>query len=109
MALLRRRGVVLNRMKSDGEAARLWNGMTRSVRLTKVAAMDRAVEEANRYYNSRWRVRAKRFMRKYVFSSWQVLTFLATVMMLLLTTLQAFCSVYTCSRWFGAVTVAKAG
>ena len=108
MALLRRRGVVLNRMKSDGEAARLWNGMTRSVRLTKVAAMDRAVEEANRYYNSRWRVRAKRFMRKYVFSSWQVLTFLAAVMMLLLTTLQAFCSVYTCSRWFGAVTVATA-
>ncbi|KAG2609825.1 putative UPF0481 protein At3g02645 [Panicum virgatum] len=109
VAVLRRRGVVLNRMKSDGEVARLWNGMTRSVRLTKVAAMDRAVEEANRYYNSRWRVRAKRFMRKYVFSSWQVLTFLAAVMMLLLTTLQAFCSVYTCSRWFGAVTVAKAG
>ncbi|PUZ61942.1 hypothetical protein GQ55_4G318500 [Panicum hallii var. hallii] len=109
VALLRRRGVVLNRMKSDGEAAKLWNGMTRSVRLTKVAPMDRAVEEANRYYNSRWRVKAKRFMRKYVFSSWQVLTFLAAVLMLLLTTLQAFCSVYTCSRWFGAVTIAKAG
>ncbi|KAG2604567.1 putative UPF0481 protein At3g02645 [Panicum virgatum] len=109
VALLRRRGVVLNRMKSDGEVAKLWNGMTRSVRLTKVAAMDRAVEEAKRYYNSRWRVKTKRFMRKYVFSSWQVLTFLAAVMMLLLTTLQAFCSVYTCSRWFGAVTIAKAG
>ncbi|OEL36786.1 putative UPF0481 protein [Dichanthelium oligosanthes] len=109
VALLRRRGVVLNRMKSDGEVAKLWNGMTRSVRLTKVAFMDRAVEEVNRYYNSRWRVKTKRFMRKYVFSSWQVLTFLAAILMLLLTTLQAFCSVYTCSRWFGAVTVAKAG
>lgn len=109
VALLRRRGVVLNRMKSDGEVAKLWNGMTRSVRLTKVAFMDRAIEEVNRYYNSRWRVKTKRFMRKYVFSSWQLLTFLAAVMMLLLTTLQAFCSVYTCSRWFGAVTVAKAG
>ncbi|CAL5037131.1 unnamed protein product [Urochloa decumbens] len=109
VAVLRRRGVVLNRMKSDGEAARLWNGMARSVRLTKVAFVDRAVEEVNRYYNGRWRVKAKRFMRKYVFSSWQVLTFFAAIMMLLLTTLQAFCSVYTCSRWFGAVTVAKAG
>jgi len=108
VALLRRHGVVLNRMKSDDEVAKLWNGMTRSVRLTKVAAMDRAVEEANRYYNSRWRVKAKWFMRKYVFNSWQVLTFLAAVMMLLLTTLQAFCSVYTCSRWFGAVTVVTA-
>nr|CAB3467237.1 unnamed protein product [Digitaria exilis] len=109
VAALRRRGVVLNRMKSDGEVAKLWNGMTRSVRLTKVAFMDRAIEEVNRYYNSRWRVKTKRFMRKYVFSSWQVLTFLAAILMLLLTTLQAFCSVYTCSRWFGAVTVAKAG
>jgi hypothetical protein len=109
VALLRRRGVVLNRMKSDGEVAKLWNGMTRSVRLTKVPSMDRAVEEVNRYYNSRWRVKAKRFMRKYVFSSWQVLTFAAAILMLLLTTLQAFCSVYTCSRWFGAVTIAKAG
>ncbi|XP_062227519.1 putative UPF0481 protein At3g02645 [Phragmites australis] len=108
VALLRQRGVVLNRMKSDGEAAKLWNGMTRSVRLTKVAFVDRAVEEVNRYYNSRWRVKTKRFMRKYVFSSWQLLTFLAAIMMLLLTTMQAFCSVYTCSRWFGAVTVATA-
>lgn len=108
VALLRRRGVVLNRMKSDGEVAKLWNGMTRSVRLTKVEFMDRTIEEVNRYYNSRWRVKTKRFMRKYVFSSWQLLTFLAAIMMLLLTTLQAFCSVYTCSRWFGAVTVTKA-
>ncbi|EAY99899.1 hypothetical protein OsI_21895 [Oryza sativa Indica Group] len=106
VAALRRRGVVLNRMKSDGEAARLWNGMSRSVRLTKVAAMDAAVEGVNRYHGARWRVKARRFMRRYVFGSWQLLTFLAAVLMLLLTTLQAFCSVYTCSRWFGAVAVA---
>ncbi|KAG8077147.1 hypothetical protein GUJ93_ZPchr0006g45991 [Zizania palustris] len=108
VALLRRRGVVLNRMKSDGEVAKLWNSMSRSVRLTRVAFMDKAVEEVNRYYNGRWRVKAKRFMRKYVFSSWQLLTFLAAIIMLLLTTLQAFCSVYTCSRWFGAVSVTPA-
>jgi hypothetical protein len=108
VVLLRQRGVVLNRMKSDSQVTKLWNGMSRSVRLTKVPAMDRAVEEVNRYYNGRWRVKTKRFMRKYVFSSWQLLTFLAAIMMLLLTTLQAFCSVYTCSRWFGAITVTAA-
>ncbi|XP_047075423.1 putative UPF0481 protein At3g02645 [Lolium rigidum] len=108
VALLRKRGVVLNRMKSDGEVTKLWNGMSKSTRLTKVRAVDMAVEEMNRYYNGRWRVKTKRFMRKYVFSSWQLLTFLAAIMMLMLTTLQAFCSVYTCSRWFGAVTVTAA-
>lgn len=61
--------------------------MSRSVRLTRVAVMDRAIEDVNCYYNGRWRVKAKRFMRKYVFSSWQLLTFLAAIMMLLLTTL----------------------
>ncbi|CAM0913075.1 unnamed protein product [Alopecurus aequalis] len=108
VALLRQRGVVLNRMKSDGAVTKLWNGMSRSTRLTKVPAVDRAVEEMNRYYNGRWRVKTKRFMRKYVFSSWQLLTFIAAIMMLMLTTLQAFCSVYNCSRWFGAVTVTAA-
>jgi hypothetical protein len=108
VALLRQRGVVLNRMKSDGEVTKLWNGMSKSTRLTKVRAVDMAVEEMNRYYNGRWRVKTKRFLRKYVFNSWQLLTFLAAIMMLMLTTLQAFCSVYTCSRWFGAVTVSAA-
>jgi hypothetical protein len=74
VAVLRARGVALNRMKSDGEAARMWNGMKRSVRFTKVAFVDRAVEEANRYYNGLWRVKTRRFMRKYAFSSWQLLT-----------------------------------
>ncbi|CAM0913074.1 unnamed protein product [Alopecurus aequalis] len=105
VALLRQRGVVLNRMKSDGEVTKLWNSMSRSTRLTKVPAVDRAVEDMNRYYNGRWRVKTKRFVRKYIFSSWQLLTLLAAIMMLMLTTLQAFCSVYSCSRWFGAVTV----
>ena len=108
VALLRQRGVLLNRMKSDGAVTKLWNGMSRSTRLTKVPVVDRAVEDMNRYYNSRWRVKTKRFMRKYIFSPWQLLTFLAAIMMLMLTTLQAFCSVYTCSRWFGAVTVTAA-
>ncbi|XP_037435913.1 putative UPF0481 protein At3g02645 [Triticum dicoccoides] len=103
---LRKRGVVINRMKkSDGEAAKLWNGMSRSVQHSKVPDLDAVIDDVNRYYGRRWSVKAKRFMRKYVLSSWKMLTFLATISMLLLTTLQAFCSVYTCSRWFTDVVV----
>ncbi|XP_020196630.1 putative UPF0481 protein At3g02645 [Aegilops tauschii subsp. strangulata] len=101
VALLRKRGVVLNHMKKrDGEAAKLWNGMSRSVQHSRVPALDKVIEEVNRYYDGRWSVKTKRFMRKYVLSSWKMLTFLATISMLLLTTVQAFCSVYTCSRWW---------
>ncbi|CAL9038623.1 putative UPF0481 protein At3g02645 [Musa acuminata AAA Group] len=105
--LLRERGVVLNRMKSDGQVAKLWNGMSRSVRLTRVAFLDKVIEDVNKYHNSRWRVKLWRFMKKYVFSSWQVLTFVGAILLLILTGLQAFCSVYTCSRWFGDVNVQK--
>ncbi|MQL93257.1 hypothetical protein Taro_025893, partial [Colocasia esculenta] len=106
--LLRRIGVLMNRMKSDGEAAGVWNGMTRSVRLTRVGFLDRVIEEVNRYHSSRWRVRTGKFMKKYVFGSWPFLTFLAAVLLLLLTGLQAFCSVYTCARWFHVVPTAAA-
>ncbi|XP_073010078.1 putative UPF0481 protein At3g02645 [Typha latifolia] len=103
--LLRQRGIILNRMKSDREVANLWNGMSKSVRLTRVPFLDKMIEDINKYHSSRWRVKTKKFMKQYVFGSWQFLTFLAAILLLLLTTLQAFCSVYTCSRWFGAVNV----
>ncbi|KAI3699764.1 hypothetical protein L2E82_44277 [Cichorium intybus] len=38
---LRERGIVLNHLKSDKEVADLWNGMSKSVKLTKVAKMDK--------------------------------------------------------------------
>lgn len=99
--LLREKGIVLNRLKSDSEAANLWNGMSKSLRLTKVSLIDQVIEDVNKYYNGRWKVKLGKYMKIYVFSSWQFLTLLATVLLLFLMTLQAVCSVYNCSRKFG--------
>ncbi|KAJ6849857.1 putative UPF0481 protein [Iris pallida] len=95
--MLRKRGVVVNRMKSDGEAAALWNGMSKSVRLTNVGFLDTVIRDVNKYYRSRWRVKSREFMKKFVFDSWQVLTLLAAALLLFLTCVQAFCSVYSCN------------
>ncbi|KAI9388585.1 hypothetical protein POPTR_009G085300v4 [Populus trichocarpa] len=95
---LREKGIILNRLKSDGEVANLWNGMSKSIRLTKVPFLDKVIEDVNKYYNQRWTVKVGKFMKRYVFGSWQFLTLLAAVFLLLLMTLQAFCSVYRCSR-----------
>ncbi|KAJ0984799.1 hypothetical protein J5N97_003155 [Dioscorea zingiberensis] len=105
--LLRERGIILNRMKSDDEVAKLWNSMSRSVRLTRVPFLDKVIEDVNRYHNSRWRVKTTKFMKKYVFGSWQFLTFLAAILLLLLTSLQAFCSVYSCARWFNPTIIGE--
>ncbi|KAK2982833.1 hypothetical protein RJ640_021323 [Escallonia rubra] len=95
---LRERGIILNRLKSDKEVADLWNGMNKSLRLTKVPSLDKVIEDVNKYYNSRWKVKVKKFVKIYIFGSWQFLTLLAAIALLILMTLQAFCSVYTCSR-----------
>ncbi|XP_062163770.1 putative UPF0481 protein At3g02645 [Alnus glutinosa] len=43
--ILREAGIILNRLKSDEEVATLWNGMTKSVRVTKVPILDKAIED----------------------------------------------------------------
>ncbi|XP_059644042.1 putative UPF0481 protein At3g02645 [Cornus florida] len=98
--LLREKGIILNHLKSDKEVTNLWNGMTKSIRLTKVSLLDKVIEDVNKYYHGRWNVKVGKFMKIYVFGSWQFLTFLATIFLLLLMSLQAFCSVYSCARIF---------
>ncbi|OMP01470.1 hypothetical protein COLO4_11836 [Corchorus olitorius] len=98
LKLLRERGIILNRLKSDKEAAAVWNGMSKSIRLTKVPFLDKAIEEVNKYHCGRWKNKAKRMMKAYVFGSWQILTLLAAILLLVLMGLQSFCSVYSCHK-----------
>ncbi|KAK6284864.1 hypothetical protein POUND7_003816 [Theobroma cacao] len=98
--LLRERGIILNHLKSDKEAADMWNGMSKSIRLTKVPFLDKVIEDVNKYHNGRWNVKATDFFKQYVYGSWQFLTLLAAIMLLFLMTFQAFCSVYSCSQIF---------
>ncbi|KAJ0833933.1 hypothetical protein HanRHA438_Chr16g0738111 [Helianthus annuus] len=97
---LSKRDIVFNYLKSDKEVADLWNGMSKSVKLTKVDYMDTVVANVNKMYDQTWRVKLSKLLKKYVFASWKILTLLAALLMLFLTTVQAFCSVYSCVRVF---------
>ncbi|GAY42303.1 hypothetical protein CUMW_065770 [Citrus unshiu] len=79
--LLRRKGILLNRLKSDAEVADLWNGMSKSIKLTKVPHLNKVIEDVNNYYNNRLTVRFWKYTKLYVFSSWQFFTLLATIML----------------------------
>lgn len=46
--LLREQGVLVSRVKSDHEAAEMWNSMRKPVRLTKVGFLDKTIEDLNR-------------------------------------------------------------
>ncbi|KAK4427962.1 hypothetical protein Salat_1565200 [Sesamum alatum] len=95
------RGIIINHLKSEEEVVELWNGMSQSsIRLTKVPSLDQLIGDVNKFYDGRWKVIFGKFMKRYVYGTWKILTFLAAVMLLLLMILQAFCEVYSCSRIF---------
>ncbi|CAK9150145.1 unnamed protein product [Ilex paraguariensis] len=50
--LLRERGIIVNRLKNDKDVANMWNGMSRSVKLTKVPFLDKVIQDVNKYYDS---------------------------------------------------------
>ncbi|XP_047942580.1 putative UPF0481 protein At3g02645 [Salvia hispanica] len=80
--ILREKGIVWNYLKSDQDVADLWNGMSRSIRMTKVPLLDRVIEDVNSYYDGRWKVRIAKFVSRYVFGSWQSITLMAASMLL---------------------------
>ncbi|XP_019154519.1 PREDICTED: putative UPF0481 protein At3g02645 [Ipomoea nil] len=98
--VLTEKGILLNHLKNDEEVAKLWNGMSKSIRLTKVPLIDKTIGDVNKYYNGKWKVKAGKFMKSYIYASWKILTVLATILLLVLLTLQSFCSVYSCPRLF---------
>lgn len=96
--LLREKKIIVNSLKSDAEVSELFNGMSKSVRLTNVSYIDKAIGDANSYFFSSKKVRVYTSMKKYVYGSWRFLTIVAVILIILMTALQSFCSVYTCDN-----------
>ncbi|CAK7351127.1 unnamed protein product [Dovyalis caffra] len=98
--MLREKGIILSHSTNDEEVANMWNGMSRSIRLTKVPFLDTVIQDVNNYHDGQFKVKVEMFMKLYVFGSWKFLTLVAAILLLLITSLQAFCSVYDCVRLF---------
>ncbi|KZV30069.1 hypothetical protein F511_17291 [Dorcoceras hygrometricum] len=97
---LREKGIILNHLKSDGDVANLWNGMTKSVQLTKVPFLDKVIEDLNVCYNQSFKVKIGKFMAQNVYGSWQSLSLMAAIMVLFLMSFQTFCSAFSCNHLF---------
>ncbi|GLJ35871.1 hypothetical protein SUGI_0719960 [Cryptomeria japonica] len=94
--LLRKSGIIYNHLANDGKVASLWNGLGNCVKLTRVKYLDQVIADVNNHYNNRRSVAAKKYVNKYIFGSWQLLTVMATGILLLLTCFQTFFSMYDC-------------
>ncbi|GLJ35896.1 hypothetical protein SUGI_0720300 [Cryptomeria japonica] len=98
--LLRNSRIIYNHLANDGKVASLWNGMGKCVKLSKVKYLDKVIADVNKHYNRRLSVAVMEYVHKYIYGSWQLLTLVAAGILLLLTCLQAFCSVYDCKKWW---------
>ncbi|KAJ8773993.1 hypothetical protein K2173_009424 [Erythroxylum novogranatense] len=94
--LLQGKGIILNRMNSDEEVAKLWNGMSKSIKLTGVPELDEVIKNVNKYYNGRCKVKAKRFLKGHGHGLWQTLKVLIIILAALFFLVQSICSVYKC-------------
>ncbi|PWA67026.1 hypothetical protein CTI12_AA322170 [Artemisia annua] len=95
---LREKGIVYNHLKNDKEVADIWNTMNKSVKLTKVAKMDKVIKDVNKRHGRTWKVKFTNFMNIYVFGSWKFLTAFGAMFLMFVTGLQAFCTLYSCGR-----------
>ncbi|MED6123610.1 hypothetical protein PIB30_050742 [Stylosanthes scabra] len=66
--ILRERGIAMNQLKSDLEVANMWNGMNKSLRLTKVLKLDMVIEDVNKFYSGTTMVKVQKFMKRSQFT-----------------------------------------
>lgn len=94
---LRERGIISNYLQSDGQVASMWNSMGKCVDLSKVTYLDKVIKDLNRYYNRKWNVIMVDCLNNHIFKSWKFLSLVAATILLFVTCLEAFCSVYNCT------------
>ncbi|KAK4414945.1 hypothetical protein Salat_2601500 [Sesamum alatum] len=98
-----RKAEIIKSDLSDTETACIFNGMRKTTGKNENGStnIEKAIDTVNEQFDNITRVKVCRFIKKHVYTSWKFLTFLSTVLVLMLLTLQAFCEVYGCGRrWF---------
>ncbi|KAJ8422169.1 hypothetical protein Cgig2_011947 [Carnegiea gigantea] len=56
---------------SYGEVADIWNGMSKSIRLSHVDFIDQTIKDVNKYFDNTRKVKLYRVMKSYVYGSWR--------------------------------------
>ncbi|KAL8544604.1 hypothetical protein ACS0TY_004997 [Phlomoides rotata] len=92
---------IINSQLGDEEIAHIFNGFSKSTRKSKEnSELDKTIDKVNKRYNNLPRVKVKAFFKKYMYGLFKVLGVLISIVVSILLVLQAFCSVFGCTRWF---------
>ncbi|XP_020208555.1 putative UPF0481 protein At3g02645 [Cajanus cajan] len=99
--LLKNAGIIESSSSlSVEESEELFNGMSKSIGPTKTEKLDETIKKVNKYVHDKQKGKPYGILTNYVYSSWKLLTLLATFVLLAMTALQTFCTVYDCPSHF---------
>ena len=88
-------GIIEHWLGSDAEVADLFNRLCQEVVYdVNDSYLSRLSEEVNRYYNHRWNAWRASLRHNYFSNPWAIISFVAAVVLLLLTFAQSFYGVY---------------
>ncbi|PIN01938.1 hypothetical protein CDL12_25552 [Handroanthus impetiginosus] len=87
----------------DDEIVRIFKGIWRSTEKNdkETSNINQAIDDVKEKYNDLWSVKVKRSLKKCFCVSWKYMRVVFSVVVVVVLTLQAFCSVFGCTRWFG--------
>ncbi|KAG6386782.1 hypothetical protein SASPL_151956 [Salvia splendens] len=88
-------GIVENWLGSDGEVAELFNRLCQEVVFDiNDSSLSRLSEKVNRYYDHRWNAWRASLTHKYFNNPWSIISFIAAIVLVMLTLAQTFYAVY---------------
>ncbi|XVF78072.1 hypothetical protein PTKIN_Ptkin14bG0099000 [Pterospermum kingtungense] len=91
-----------SKILTNAEIVEIFNEMTKTME-SKDEVIDEAIRKANKCYYNTQKVKAYRLMKQNIYSSWKFLTFITSLLLLLMTALQTICGVYSCPSLFHTV------
>ena len=96
--LLKDHGILERGSLKDEEVVKICSGMSKAVRLANPPNIDKAIEEANKYYNGQLEVMTLKFIKKCLRPLWNIIRKFWTAILLFIMAFQVYCSVYGCAR-----------
>lgn len=95
--LLSENQVIVNYLGSNAEVATFFNDLGKDIAFDiERSYLAELFGQVNRYHRSKWHMRRAGIKREYFGSPWSVISAIAATVLLALTVLQAFYTVYAC-------------
>ncbi|KAK9989349.1 hypothetical protein SO802_029588 [Lithocarpus litseifolius] len=79
--VLRGHGILKTESLKDDEVVKIFSGTSKSVQLASTHELYKAIADVNDYYNGLRKVKARKFVKKCVYTLWNVRTLFAAILL----------------------------